>query len=229
MAYLNLVRINHDNLIEVIFRGDQTQETVAAVVQAGKMLADRLRRQGSPVLVLANLEDLGNSDANARRAVAKSLKELTYDRVAAYGAPKFVEKVASLVVRAIGREDKVKVFKSRQDAVSWLFGLPATAASPEKVGGKEKSNQYRQYVKMKLEELNDIISLATIGEYSSNIEIPSEDDEFTDTFVGIKLLVKTLEEKAKQIQSLTPSGEQASDVTGRKRVFFERKLQSPFE
>jgi hypothetical protein len=99
MAYLNLVRLNHDDLIEIVFRGDQTNETVLTVSRAGKMLADRLRRQGAPVLVLVNLEEVGNSDVYARRAVAKSLKEFSYDRIAVYGASTFIENSSDFVIK----------------------------------------------------------------------------------------------------------------------------------
>lgn len=228
MAHLNKVQINHDNLIEIIFVGDQTQETVMAVSRAGKMLADRLRRQGNPVLVLVNLEGVGGSDVNARRAIANTLKEFNYDRIAAYGASKFVEKATGLVVRAIHKEDKIKVFSLRQDAVTWLFGLPS-ASGVEKAGESEKTSEYRRYVKHKLQTLNDIISLATIGEYAKDIQIPSEEDEFTDTFVGIKLLVQTLEEKAKYIERLQPAAKGTKPKAGKRRVFFERDLPSPHQ
>lgn len=224
MAYLNQVRLNSDDLIEVIYKGDQTAETVIAANEAGRMLADRLRRRGAPVLVLANLQGVGRSDVNARRATALALKKFDYDRIAVYGASTVVEKTAGLLIRAVKKAEKIRLFPARKAAVDWLFNVSSTKDAP--VATTEEADAYRRHVKQRLDELNDIISLATIGEYSSDIEMPEEEDEFTDTFVGLKLLVETLEQKAERIQSLT-AAENPATSDEKKRVFFERKLPSP--
>ncbi len=224
MAHLNQVRLNGDDLIEIVYRGDQTAETVAAVNQTGLVLADRLRRRGAPVLVLANLQYVGNSDVYARRTTATALKKFDYDKIAVFGASKIVEKTAGLVIRAVQKEKKIRLFPSRQAAVSWLFNLAVTTQPA--IAVQEEVNAYRRHVKQRIDQLNDIISLATIGEYPAEIEIPEEEDEFTDAFVGLKLLVETLEQKAQRIHSLTLEPK-ADSLPNKKEVFFQRKLPSP--
>lgn len=224
MAYPNQVRLNSDDLIEVVYRGDQTYETVTAANKTGKMLADRLRRRGAPVLVLVNLGQVGKNDVNARRATAEALKKFEYDRIAVFGASAIIEKTAGLIVRAVRKEKKIRIFPSRQLAVAWLFGLPDSVSPTVEV--KEEASVYRTHVKRKIDELNDIISLATIGEYTSNITIPDEMDEFTDTFVGLRLLIETLEEKAQRIKKLTPQVRESPSESN-KQIFFERKAPSP--
>lgn len=211
MRHANHVQLNSDDVIEIVFCGDQTQATVESVSKAGGILAGNLRLRGKPILVLVNLEKCGKSDVAARRAAATALKEPNYDRLAVYGASKVVKRITDIVIRAVNKERKVRIFSSRQAAVGWLFGLPSAAVPKVRL---EKEDEYRRYVKQKIRALNDIISLAVIGEYSKDIQIPRDDDEFTDTFVGLRLLVETLEEKAKKVNRLLPDKKSRASSRG---------------
>ena len=58
-------------------------------------------------------------------------------------------------------------------------------------GGLKK---YRTYVKKKLSELAPVLQKAAIGDFSMEIKIPGKEDEFSELFVGLSLMMEDLKE-----------------------------------
>lgn len=191
----NTVTLLDNGIVEVNCCGAQDAETLSTLVHESQALIAEVRRNKLPILILVRIQGMRSVNVSVRRLAANALKKMPYNKVAIYGASRFLEKTLDLIIRAVDKEDKIRVFPGRQEALLWLN----EAAMQRQLADSGDESAYRQYVEYKLEQLNDIISLAVIGEYSKDIPIPKEEDEFTDTFVGIRLLVETLEEKARRI------------------------------
>lgn len=54
--------------------------------------------------------------------------------------------------------------------------------------------EYRKYVKKRLSELTPILQEAAIGDFLHKIIIPSEEDEFSELYVGLNLMMEDLKE-----------------------------------
>jgi hypothetical protein len=59
--------------------------------------------------------------AEVRKAAAKAIKDIKFDRVALYG-PLHLQVILTTLALVAGKRDKVKVFDSRAAAIKWLLG-----------------------------------------------------------------------------------------------------------
>jgi hypothetical protein len=210
-----VVTLGDDLVIEVSLQGTQSPESLTDVIAQVESCIAKVKQQKRSVLVLVHLRGISRVSVSTRRFAANALRKLTYDRVAIYGVSRLFERIIELVVRAVGKEDQIQVFPERQPALDWLTATFVAEQIVEKHGPE---TAYRAYVANRLDQLNDLISLAVIGEYSKDIPIPKEEDEFTDTFVGLRVLIETLEEKARRISEMSPSKNNRASVLAGRRV-----------
>ncbi|MGH2575102.1 MAG: PAS domain S-box protein, partial [Ignavibacteria bacterium] len=68
--------------------------------------------------------------------------------------------------------------------------------------------EYKKYVSDKLRGLTPIFAKSSIGEYSENIEIPDEDDEFTELYAGVQVMVEVIRFQLAELRELNQSLEQ---------------------
>lgn len=54
--------------------------------------------------------------------------------------------------------------------------------------------KYKEYVKKSLSELTPILQKAAVGDFTKEIEIPKKEDEFSELFVGLSLMMEDLRE-----------------------------------
>ena len=59
---------------------------------------------------------------------------------------------------------------------------------------KTELKQYREYVSARLSELSPLLQNYAVGDFSENIQIPEEEDEFTELLVGLTLMVDDIRE-----------------------------------
>ncbi|OGC38324.1 hypothetical protein A2V54_00990 [candidate division WWE3 bacterium RBG_19FT_COMBO_53_11] len=62
---------------------------------------------------------------------------------------------------------------------------------------------YRRLIQKKLTPLTDIYSKAVVGDFSQNLSIPEEEDEFTEIYVGTQLMLEIIREKLARIDDLS--------------------------
>ncbi len=53
----------------------------------------------------------------------------------------------------------------------------------------DELKKYKEYVKKRLAELTPILQKAAIGDFSEKIEIPEKEDEFSELFTGLSLML----------------------------------------
>ncbi len=61
----------------------------------------------------------------------------------------------------------------------------------------EELKKYKEYVKKRLSQLIPIIQKAAVGDFSGKIEIPEQEDEFSELFIGLSLMMDDLRELEK--------------------------------
>ena len=60
---------------------------------------------------------------------------------------------------------------------------------------KEKNSalqKYKEYVRKRLSELTPIMQKASVGDFSKSIKVPKKEDEFTELYVGLSLMLEDL-------------------------------------
>src|SRR3990167_6490456 len=65
--------------------------------------------------------------------------------------------------------------------------------------------KYKEYVLEKLESLNLIFAKASIGDFSDNIKLPDEDDEFAELYVGIQTMLEVIRDQLSELRELNQS------------------------
>jgi methyl-accepting chemotaxis protein len=62
---------------------------------------------------------------------------------------------------------------------------------------------YRDYVRQRLAKLNRIFANASVGDFSERVDVPETEDEFTELFTGIAIMLDVIREKIADGEYLT--------------------------
>lgn len=119
----NKVFLNKDGLIEQIYVGKQTFETVIESSSEVMVLGDQLKDKNRKVRVLVNLNKITTVTTNSLLAAADTLNAIPKAKIAIFGGKVFLHKLANLVIAATGRQKTVKLFNTRTLAEKWLKTL----------------------------------------------------------------------------------------------------------
>lgn len=117
----NKVFLNDDGIIEVHAIGVQTEASVRSLAEDVERLGESCRLDGKPVLVLDNIQQMGDISEAGRKVVVEFGKSSIYDKLAMVGAGAFLRLGANLLIGAIGKGSKVRYFENKATAVSWLL------------------------------------------------------------------------------------------------------------
>lgn len=108
------------HIIEQTYEGDQTKETVTDGAARLQRIIDQFYKDNEPVNVILNITNVGQVPKEAQEATIKVLKELTFDKMAVYGANIYLNGLARIIIAATGRSNQIKVFDSKSEAEHWL-------------------------------------------------------------------------------------------------------------
>lgn len=67
---------------------------------------------------------------------------------------------------------------------------------------RQPTQDYRAYVKSRLDELTQVFAKASVGDFSVNLKIPGKEDEFTELFAGIQIMLEVIREKTAEYEKL---------------------------
>lgn len=122
----NQVVLDQHGIIVINVVGDQTSDTVRQMGTQIAKLIDSRRKQNSPVLILDDLSQMGQTDTAARKQVAELARRLNFDRAAMLGnGSPMMRYGTTFMIRAFGQVDKVRYFDDRAKALEWLSFLTA--------------------------------------------------------------------------------------------------------
>ena len=85
---------------------------------------------------------------------------------------------------------------------------------------------YKEYVRKKLDALSDVFARASIGDFTQNVAVPDEDDEFTELYVGVQIMVEVIREKISELQDVNDRlATQVKDLERLNRFMVGRELK----
>jgi hypothetical protein len=119
--------INPSGFVEQHFFGELDPESILDGLMQLRAYAKKLNSEDKKVLILedvskiSKVEFLSPKMAEVRKAAAKAIKDIKFDRVALYG-PLHLQVILTTLALVAGKRDKVKVFDSRAAAIKWLLG-----------------------------------------------------------------------------------------------------------
>jgi len=112
------VFLDSEGLIHNDYVGAQTAETVQTVVDETGPLIERLRAQRRPVLILVDASKITHQDAGARRVASAALVHWSFNKIAVFGAKRYIRYVAMLIIKALGKGATMGYFETREQAVN---------------------------------------------------------------------------------------------------------------
>src|SRR5437773_10370185 len=80
---------------------------------------------------------------------------------------------------------------------------------------------YRQYVKKRLEGLLQVFAKASLADFSDNIDVHEEEDEFKLLYAGIQVMLEVIR---RQIGDVNKSNQSLTKVVEEKTVELNRQL-----
>jgi len=92
---------------------------------------------------------------------------------------------------------------------------------------------YRQHVRERLGRLLPIFTSASVGDFSRNIDIPPDEDEFTELFVGTQLILEVVREQIDELKvlnaSLEKKVEERTEALRKQTELYETLLRTQSE
>lgn len=68
---------------------------------------------------------------------------------------------------------------------------------------KESPEEYRKRVEKHLAAIKDILGRGAVGDFWTPVKVPKKNDEFTELYVGIDLMMDVLRDKYASLEGLT--------------------------
>lgn len=116
----NRVFVGTDGFIHNVYAGDQDYASVKAVEMEDRRFAEELRATGKPVLVVADLRQMGKSTPESRKAAREALDVGFFDRVAVTGGGAFLRHLSNFIIMASRHSDRARWVATEEEATEWL-------------------------------------------------------------------------------------------------------------
>lgn len=116
----NEVFLNDKSIIESIFHGAQTEETVSALATHYKALCEQLKKEGKPIYSLVDMNDITHADAGARNAVLPILQNVSFQKIALFGGNTVIRTLAKFMAYVSKDLSSMRYFETRNEAEQWL-------------------------------------------------------------------------------------------------------------
>ena len=94
--------------------------SVEEVQEVRKQIEAILDENHGPRDILASMGDFGAPQRDAMKEAIAFFREVPFDRIAAFGTKPARIVATNLVMRAAGSSDRLKIFRSEDDARAWL-------------------------------------------------------------------------------------------------------------
>ena len=115
LAFLRRLRAVREYTSEPV-----SQETIEAMIVANDELVQHLQEARKPVYILSDFSRIGKHTVDSRVALERYLATRFFDKIAAFGLPGSLQITAWMLLNISGKADKVKVFKTEEEARAWL-------------------------------------------------------------------------------------------------------------
>lgn len=103
---------------------------------------------------------------------------------------------------------------------------PAVQKPPVATTTNPELEAYKQYVKDKLAKLSPLFAKASIGDFSDDVEIPLEEDEFSEFYTGIQVIIEVIRQKISELENVNSQmAERAEESDRLNKVLIGRELK----
>ncbi len=111
----NSITIDND-IICVVQAGDQTHDTILAIVNVIGLLSQDL----SEVKILVDYRHSGKINKSAYKAGFNAIKNTHFDKVAIFGASAYMSEMVNAMAHTVKKSHVIKFTKNRELALEWL-------------------------------------------------------------------------------------------------------------
>jgi hypothetical protein len=108
------------DIIEVDYIDDFSLDEMKRYTEPTLKFVKELQAQGKKSLILINAEKMNIPNTEERQYGSELMKNFPYDKIAAYGDNKLGNFIINLLVKVSNVSDKVRVFSTRDEAITWL-------------------------------------------------------------------------------------------------------------
>jgi two-component system, OmpR family, phosphate regulon sensor histidine kinase PhoR len=84
--------------------------------------------------------------------------------------------------------------------------------------------RYQSWLRRRLKELAPVFAKAAIGDFSSQVTIPEKEDELTEFYVGVQIMLDTIREKVKQLENSLEQVNAANEIIASEKARVEAIL-----
>lgn len=85
---------------------------------------------------------------------------------------------------------------------------------------------YKKWLAGRLSELAPVFAKAAIGNFDSQVEVPEQEDELTEFFVGVQIILDTIREKVGELETSLEQVKAASEIIATEKARVEAILDS---
>lgn len=86
--------------------------------------------------------------------------------------------------------------------------------------------EYQSYIQSRLKKISPVFASAAIGDFSGEVEIPEKEDEFTEFFVGVQIILEAIREKVAELEATVSDLRAANDIIANEKARVEAILNS---
>ena len=115
----NRTALIEENIIHVIAKGEQTDELAVAQEEVNRRLTEKSNQK---IYYLIDLNECGKNSRKAREVWLNLAEDENTENVAIFGLHPVAKVIASFVT-GISKRKNQKFFKTKEEAIGWLFKL----------------------------------------------------------------------------------------------------------
>ena len=83
---------------------------------------------------------------------------------------------------------------------------------------------YQQHIRRRLKSLTPVFAKAVIGDFSAQVPIPKQEDELTEFFVGVQIILDTIREKVGELETSVTELHAANNIIASEKARVEAIL-----
>jgi signal transduction histidine kinase len=84
--------------------------------------------------------------------------------------------------------------------------------------------RYQRHIRRQLQGLAPVFAKAAIGDFSGNVKLPKDEDELTEFFVGVQIILDTIREKVHELETSLTQLQSANDLIATEKARIEAIL-----
>jgi arginine/ornithine N-succinyltransferase beta subunit len=120
----NEVSLSPEGYVYVVYRGDQTADSVSQTAGEAAAKLDEMRKAGLRMRSLIDMSEVGAAPTSARKAGLEAMKDVRDAKTAIIGAPKMIQHVIQFIVRVARKEPILLFFDDEAAGKRWLLQEP---------------------------------------------------------------------------------------------------------